>query len=79
MVFKNIIVLSYLTAFAKAAPALNFAIFSAAIFNLNIIITYPEALSEKVVNRSNIARMNREFMAAKLCYENEVKRVVGGA
>ncbi|MFA4852012.1 MAG: succinate dehydrogenase/fumarate reductase iron-sulfur subunit [Bacteroidales bacterium] len=33
----------------------------------------------KIVNRSNIARMNREFMTAKLCYENEVKRTAGGA
>lgn len=32
-----------------------------------------EAECPKIVNHSNIARMNREFMAAKLCYENEVK------
>lgn len=32
-----------------------------------------EAECPKTVNHSNIARMNREFMAAKLCYENEVK------
>jgi len=36
-----------------------------------------EAECPKIVNRSNIARMNREFMAAKLCYENEVNRAAG--
>ena len=38
-----------------------------------------EAECPKIVNRSNIARMNREFMTAKICYEKEVQRAAGGA
>ena len=38
-----------------------------------------EAECPKIINRSNIARMNREFLSAKLCYENEVQRASGGA
>ncbi|NTW31133.1 MAG: succinate dehydrogenase/fumarate reductase iron-sulfur subunit [Bacteroidetes bacterium] len=38
-----------------------------------------EAECPKLVNRSNIARMNREFMFAKLCYEKEAQRAAGGA
>jgi len=38
-----------------------------------------EAECPKLVSRSNIARMNREFMAAKLCYEKEAQRMTGGA
>lgn len=38
-----------------------------------------EAECPKLVNKSNIARMNREFMAAKVCYEKEMQRIAGGA
>lgn len=38
-----------------------------------------EAECPKLVNKSNIARMNREFMTAKLCYEKEMLRASGGA
>ena len=38
-----------------------------------------EADCPKLINRSNIARMNREFIMAKVCYEKEEERNVGGA
>lgn len=38
-----------------------------------------EAECPKLVNRSNIARLNREFMTAKVCYEKEVISAGGGA
>jgi succinate dehydrogenase / fumarate reductase, iron-sulfur subunit len=38
-----------------------------------------EAECPKLVNRSNIARMNREFISAKTCYEKEMQRMSGGA
>lgn len=38
-----------------------------------------EAECPKLVNRSNIARMNREFMTAKICHEKEVISAGGGA
>lgn len=38
-----------------------------------------EAECPKLINRSNIARMNREFIMAKVCYEKEEERNAGGA
>jgi succinate dehydrogenase / fumarate reductase iron-sulfur subunit len=31
----------------------------------------------KLINRSNIARLNRQFIVAKVCYENETNRAAG--
>jgi succinate dehydrogenase / fumarate reductase iron-sulfur subunit len=38
-----------------------------------------EAECPKEIQKTNIARLNREFIVAKVCYENEITRAAGGA